>query len=187
MDSNIFLIKWYGPFKTKESEKQWEKEQMEKDQSFKCSLYLLHGKLKYAKAKEHYYCGISTRKIYERLRDREHHIEEIEDRLNSIYVGNISNVKNPTREQILLAEKIITSVLMWELGGERLLNATNFKLPNKEVYIINEWWKPDCSSPWKRQPSNAPSHIVPDVLDYHYNSCYDYCLYGCKKLKKLIG
>ena len=44
MEENVFLIKWYGPFTSREEERAWEKKQ-----SFNCSLYLLHGKKKYAK------------------------------------------------------------------------------------------------------------------------------------------
>ena len=102
MEENIFLIKWYGPFVSREDERIWEKEQL-----FNCSLYLLHGKLKHAKSREYYYCGESTRNIYKRLSDKNHHIKEHEQRLNSIYVGCISNIKRPTRTQIMLAEKII--------------------------------------------------------------------------------
>ena len=59
MEENVFLVRWYGPFNTSEEEKLWEKEQL-----FKCSLYLLHGKPKYAKTREVYYCGESTRSVY---------------------------------------------------------------------------------------------------------------------------
>ena len=76
MEESVFLIKWYGPFTSREEEKEWEKKQ-----SFNCSLYLLHGKKKYAKTKEHYYCGESTRAVYERFCDQNHHIKELEDRL----------------------------------------------------------------------------------------------------------
>ncbi len=176
MEENVFLIKWYGPFTSREEERAWEKKQ-----SFNCSLYLLHGKKKYAKTKEHYYCGESTRAVYERFCDQNHHIKELEDRLGSIYVGSISNIKRPTQGQIFLAEKIITAYLAYELGESSLLNATNTYFPNRNVYIINEWWKTDCVSLWERQPRNAPSHIVPDVLTYHSE---DVDLYGCRKLKR---
>jgi hypothetical protein len=181
MEKNVFLIKWYGPFDSRIEERKWEKKQ-----PFNCSLYLLHGKLKYAKTREHYYCGESMRSIYKRLADKDHHIKELEQRLNSIYVGSISNIESPTKPQILLAEKIITAYLAEEVSEDNLLNATNTYFPNKNVYVINEWWKPDTPLLWKRQPVNAPSHIVPDVLAYHFNESDDFCLYGCKKLKKLI-
>ena len=181
MEKNVFLVRWYGPFDSREKERKWEKKQ-----PFKCSLYLLHGKLKYAKTREHYYCGESTRSIYKRLADKNHHIKELERRLNSIYVGCISNIKCPTRPQIMLAEKIITAYLPEEVSEDCLLNATNTYYPNKNVYVINEWWKPDATTLWERQPTNAPSHIVPDVLAYHFIGSDDFCLMGCKKLKKLI-
>ena len=58
MESNVFLVKWYGPFTDQDKEKEWEKKQ-----DFKCSLYLLHGKLKYAKSNDSYYCGMSKRSV----------------------------------------------------------------------------------------------------------------------------
>lgn len=180
MDENVFLVKWYGPFATSEEERLWEKEQ-----SFKCSLYLLHGKLKYAKSREVYYCGESTRNVYKRLCDKGHHIAEIKERLNSIYVGRISNIKHPTRSPIMLVEKTITAYLAEELGEQNLLNATNFYYSSQNVYVINEWWKIDGVSMWARQPINAPSHIVPDVICSHCTENKDIELYGCKKMKRL--
>jgi hypothetical protein len=179
MEENVFLIKWYGPFKSIEEVKGWEEKQ-----SFCCSLYLLHGKLKYAKTKDSYYCGESTRNISKRFKDKGHHIEEIEERLNSIYVGCLSNVKRPTRSQIMLAEKIVTAYLS-EAVGDRLLNETNKYYPSQNVYVINEWWKPNGVDMWKRQPHNSPSNIVPDVLSYHYKGNDDNLLFGCRKLKQL--
>ena len=60
MGKNVFLVKWYGPFDCKEDVRDWEQEQ-----SFKSSLYLLHGKRRYAKTSEKYYCGMSERNVYE--------------------------------------------------------------------------------------------------------------------------
>ena len=180
MENNVYLIKWYGPL-SREEIKDWEKKQ-----DFTCSLYLLHGYKKYAKSRESYYCGMSTRKVYERFSDKGHHIEEIENRICSIYVGCISNIKTPSRSQIGLCEKIITAYLGEFLGEENMLNSTNFYYPNKNVYIINEWWKTDCKNLHLRQPKNAPSNIVPDVLTYHYKQHDEIDLFGCKKLKKLF-
>ena len=181
MESNVFLVKWYGPFTSVDEEKAWEEKQ-----KFNCSLYLLHGMLKYAKSKETYYCGMSTRSVYERFRDKGHHIEEIKDRLNSIYVGCISNYKNVDRSQILLVEKLITATLADELGEKSLLNATNFRFPDENVYVISEWYKPyGDNEVWERQPKNAPSHMVPDVLVSHLREDGYIDLFGSKKLKRL--
>lgn len=179
MEENVFLIKWYGPFHSKKEIKDWQNEQ-----DFTCSLYLLHGLRKYAKSKESYYCGMTTRSVFERFCDKEHHIGEIENRICSIYVGCIANIKKPSRGQICLAEKIITAYLGDILGEENMLNATNFYFPNQNVYVINEWWKTDCKNLWLRQPQNAPSNIVPDVLTYHYKKDTNVDLYGCRKLKR---
>lgn len=176
MEESVFLVKWYGPF-TREQIKEWQSEQ-----NFNCSLYLLHGMRKYAKLKESYYCGMTTRSVFERLCDKGHHLEEIENRLNSIYVGCIANIEEPTRPQIMLVEKIITAYLATFLGKDNMLNSTNFYYPNKNVYVINEWCKSDGNNVWLRQPRNAPSNIIPDVLVYHYNNEE---LYGCRKIKRL--
>ncbi len=181
MDNNVFLIKWYGPFESQEAVKTWE----DKHSSIKCSLYLLHGKLKYAKTKEKYYCGMSIRSIYKRLKDKGHHIEEIKDRLDSIYVGSLSNINRPTKQHVLLAEKIITAALAYTVGDDNVLNATNTYFPAEDVFVINEWWKTTSESVWERQPKKAPSSIIPDVLVYHFKGKDDCELFGCKKLKRL--
>lgn len=180
MEKNVFLVKWYGPFECKEDVRDWEQEQ-----SFKSSLYLLHGKRRYAKTNEKYYCGMSERNVYERLSDKKHHIEEIQNRPHSIYVGCLSNIKNPTRNQIKLVEKIIISSLTYIVGEENVLNATNKLFPAENIFVINEWWKTTGESTWKRQRKNAPSNIIPDVLTFHYKENNDNELFCCKKLKQL--
>ena len=122
---NIFLIKWYGPFASLEDVKQWENEQ-----TFKCSLYLLHGKEKYAKTSEKYYCGMSIRSVNKRLCDKGHHIEEIQARLISIYVGCLAHTDNPSKEQVKLAEKVITANLTYFVGADNVLNAINTYFPS---------------------------------------------------------
>ena len=150
----------------------------------KRNINLLDSKLKYAKTRETYYCGMSLRSIYERLGDKGHHIEEIENRLNSIYVGCLSNIKHLTESQIRLAEKIITASLTDIVGKSRVLNRTNTNFPDENVYVINEWWKTTGESIWKRQPKTAPSNIIPDVLVYHTIGKDYYELFCCQKLNK---
>lgn len=182
MENSIFLIKWYGPFKNRTEVQEWE----ETHKSIKCSLYLLHGKVKYAKTSEKYYCGKSLRNVYERLGDKGHHIKEIEDRLSSIYVGCLSNIKHLIDSQISLAEKIITASLTDIVGENCVLNRTNTYFPDESVFVINEWWKTNAESIWVRLPKNSPSNIVPDVLVYHIKGKDYFELFGCKKLKRLL-
>ena len=181
MENNVFLIKWYGPFDCLEDVEDWERKQ-----TFKCSLYLLHGKLKYAKTREKYYCGRTKRKIHERLKDKGHHLEEINERPHSIYVGCLANIDCLDETQQKLAEKIITATLTYIVDDENVLNATNTYFPDKDVYVINEWWKRTGDTVWERQPLNAPSHRVPDVIVCHKNGNNNEVeLYGCVKLKRL--
>lgn len=181
MEQNVFLVKWYGPF-TQDELKKWEEMQ-----KFKCSLYLLHGMLKHVQTKESYYCGMSTRSVHKRLSDKNHHINEIKDRLNSIYAGCISNVRGISANKTRLIEKIITAYLTESVGRKRMLNLRNFNYPTQNVYVINEWWKENTEYLWQRQPRNAPSHILPDVLTYHYWDNDDFEIYECKKMKKILG
>ena len=181
MESNVFLVKWYGPFTDQDKEKEWEKKQ-----DFRCSLYLLHGKLKHAKTNDSYYCGMSKRCVFARLRDKDHHIGEIKNRLESIYVGSISNVEELTTREIRIVEKLITAYLADELDEKKILNETNFNFPADNVYVINEWYKTDKNNEmWKRQPKSAPSNIVPDVLVSHLRDDGYVDLFGSRKLKRL--
>ena len=85
----------------------------------------------------------------------------------------------------LACEKIITASLADIVGEENVLNATNTLFPSENVFVINEWWKKDCESLWKRQPINAPSNIIPDVLTFHIKGNNDNELFVCRKLKRL--
>ena len=179
MEQNVFLVKWFGPF-SKEDVYDWEKV------NGACHLYLFGGMKKYAKTKLTYYCGKTKRSVSERFRDSNHHIKEIEDRLSSIYIGRISNVKHPSDRQIKLVEKILTAYLDSSIGRDVMLNKTNFSYPESNIYVINEWWKPYVEEIWQRQSKDAPSSYIPDVLCFHYYSADDVELFGTQKLKQLF-
>ncbi len=180
MENNVYLVKWYGPFESQEDVKDWEEEQQ-----FKCSLYLIQGKLKYAKTRYKYYCGMSFKRfVYKRLKDKNHHISDFE-RLDSIYVGCLANIKHPTKNQILVIENTITASLAYIVGKDNILNEINTLFPWESVFVINEWWKTTGESVWSRQPKNTPPNIIPDVLTYHINDEGENELYCCKKLKRI--
>lgn len=179
MEQNVFLVKWFGPF-SKEEIYKWGKKYGN------CQLYLFGGMKKYAKTKLTYYCGVTRRSVSERLGDSNHHIKEIEDRISSIYIGRISNLKCPTDEQNKLVEKTLTAYLDSSIGRDVMLNKTNFSFPESNTYVINEWWKPYKEEVWQRQSKDAPSHHIPDILCFHYYSDDDVELFGAQKLKKLF-
>ena len=180
MEQNVFLVRWYGPFKTKEDVKEWE------NLYGTCQIYLFGGKKQYAKTRLTYYCGVTKRSVSERFMDSKHHITEIEDRISSIYIGRISNVKHPTDNQNKWVEKIITAYLGSIMDRDSKLNERNFSFPQANTYVINEWWKPYKEEIWLRQSKEAPSNYIPDVLCYHYYSDDDVELFGTQKLKKLF-
>lgn len=115
-----YIVKWFGPFFSREELENWEVLH-----DFKSQLYLLHGKKKYAKTKECYYCGMTTRTAYKRFKDANHHIGEIENRDHNIYVGHFTNLI-PSAKDIKLVEKLLTSYLDYFIGRKALLNKTNF-------------------------------------------------------------
>ena len=84
----------------------------------------------------------------------------------------------------MAVEKIITAYLAYNLGDENVMNATNKYFPPRNVFVINEWWKSNLEGMWERQPKNAPSNIVPDVIVFHYDNV-DNELLVCKKMKRL--
>ena len=179
MEQNVLLVKWFGPFKTPEEAEKWEK------MNGACQLYIFGGLKKYAKTRLAYYCGVTKRSVAERFKDANHHIQDI-DRISSIYIGRISNVKHPTDNQNKLVEKVLTAYLKSLIGKDALLNETNFSYPQSNTYIINEWWKPYVEEVWQRQSKDAPSCHIPDVLCFHYYSDDDKELFGSQKLKRLF-
>lgn len=182
MEQNVFLVKWFGPFSKEKIQEiyEWEKEYGT------CHLYLFGGLKKYAKTKLTYYCGETKRSVYERFRDPNHHINDIQEHISSIYIGRISNVKHPTDEQNKLVEKVLTAYLDSSIGRDAMLNKNNFSYPKSNIYVINEWWKPYYEEIWQRQSKDAPSSQIPDVLCFHYYSADDVELFGTQKMKKLI-
>ena len=81
-----------------------------------------------------YYCGETTRCAFERLKDSNHHIKEISNRVSSIYIGRISNVKRPTDNKVRLVEKVLTAYLDSFIGRDSMLNETNFAFPKSNIY-----------------------------------------------------
>ena len=180
MEKNVYLIKWYGPFSSPEKVEKWEKKYEH------CNLYLLHGMEKYAKTKDKFYCGKTIRKVFERFQDKGHHINDIKDRISEIYIGKIANIDSIKDSDILLVEKVITAYLAQRLGQDSLLNKINFRFPNINVYIINEWWKPHFDEVWQKQSSNSVSKFIPNLMCYHYFSDDDIEVFGAMKFKKLV-
>lgn len=115
-----YIVKWFGPFFSREELEDWEVLH-----DFKSQLYLLHGKKKYAKTRECYYCGMTTRTAYKRFKDANHHIGEIENRDHNIYVGHFTNLI-PSAKDIKLVEKLLTSYLDYFIGRKALLNKRIF-------------------------------------------------------------
>lgn len=182
MEKNVFLVKWFGPFYSRQELDEWQQ-----NNRFAHNLYLLHGRKKFSKKCESYYCGMTMRTASKRLKDKGHHIEEIGSRDCLIYVGRIVN-KRTSKEDVKLVEKLITSYLDLHINCEDskdcVENRTNFYPPKVNVYIINEWVKPytEEEETWQRIRVNSPAHIVPDVMQYYSE---DKQLFGVKRVKNL--
>lgn len=174
---NAFVIRWYGPF-PQEEVREWEIAHRDRA---RFNLYLIGGKKKYAKTKIHYYIGRTERKLLsDRLRDKNHHINDFAS-INEIWIGTIVN-KKATHEDIKTAEKMLTSYFTTE--GE-LLNAINKKLPDRNVYIINEWMHYQRYSECLRLPKTSIANKMPDVIIYKKEDGSDsYKLFVSQKLKK---
>lgn len=173
---NAFVIRWYGPF-PQEEVREWE---IAHRDIF--NLYLISGKKKYAKTKIHYYIGESERVLLsDRLRDKNHPCCTKFSRIHEIWIGTIIN-KKATHKEILLAEKMLISYFDAE---DALLNATNKKLPDRNVYIINEWMHYQRYSECLRLPKTSIANKMPDVIIYKKEDGSDsYKLFVSQKLKK---
>ena len=176
---NVYLIKWVGPF-TYDELCNWEIDWLNNNgESF--NLYLLQGKRKSAR-KYSYYCGQTERCVYKRLKDKNHHLREIEHRDYGIWIGKFSNIE-PRKTDINLVEKIITSELAeLELGFENMMNETNFRPPIHDVYVINQWYHPMKNTEWKRINRNSPANYIPDLMIY---DSFTNEIKGTRKIRKL--
>lgn len=145
------------------------------------NLYLLQGKRKYAR-RYTYYCGQTTRCVYKRLRDKDHHFHEIIHSDYSIWIGKFSNII-PDKLDINVAEKIITSELAeLELGYENMMNEINFRPPVFDVYIINQWFHPSRNKEWKKIKVNSPASYIPDLMIFDSVSKE---IKGTRKIRKI--
>lgn len=177
--SDIYLIKWYGPFSTKEEIKRWENAHLH----IRFNLYAFQAKQKSKKNK--YYCGMTYKQtVGNRLNNHDHHIHDFEDRteLIRIWIGTIAN-KKAKESDVRICEKMITSQLASEagVGKGNLENKTNKKPPINNVYIINEWWKTNEGELKKKTHGSVPD-VIPEVMAYYSETK---ALYGVNKLKPI--
>lgn len=173
---DTYLIKWYGPFETREEVKGWEESRPE---TF--NLYTFQAKKR--GEKDRYYCGKAVKQaVWKRLGNHKHHIHDFENEKSTslqIWIGTIANIK-PKDSAVSICEKIITSELASIGVGEKCLeNRTNKKPPVNDVYVFNEWLRIDDSYIMKRKRNSVPA-IIPEAMVYYSET---HALYGVNNLK----
>jgi hypothetical protein len=175
---NTYLIKWYGPFKSKESLKEWEDAHSEV-----FNLYIFQAKQKQRNDYNNkYYCGMAYRQtVGNRMKNNDHHIHDFEnDKTDSlhIWIGTIANV-SAKESEVRICENILTSVMAnLGVGEKNLENRTNKKPPVYDVFIINEWWKTNGDEIMRRMRYSVPA-VIPEVMEYYSETK---SLYGTAKL-----
>jgi hypothetical protein len=185
MSARIYNIHWHGPFKKKEDVKL-----VQQENGLIYELYLLKGKIPYAK-KSHYYCGQSySRGAGQRLFDGNHHIKDYrKDGVEEIWIGYISNPEinlQPSKLDVDLVEHMLISYLTKVLTKDYVLNKVLFDFPIDNVCILNQWYKRNTNKLYQRTPVGSPSSIIPDVLLHTYDeTCNQHELYGAEKIKQM--
>lgn len=160
---NTYLIKWYGPFKTRQLMKEWEDSRSEK-----FNLYVFQAKHK--NKRDRYYCGMTYKQtVGKRMSNYNHHIHDFENNNSvslQIWIGTIAN-KRASKDDVRICENIITSELASIGVGEKyLVNGTNKKAPVNDVYIFNEWLRDENDYIMKRQRNSVPA-IIPEAMVYY--------------------
>jgi hypothetical protein len=173
---NTYLIKWYGPFKTRQLMKEWEDGRSEI-----FNLYVFQAKHK--SKKDRYYCGMTLKQtVGKRMSNYNHHIHEFENEKSvslQIWIGTIAN-KRATENDVRICENIITIELASISVGEKYLeNRTNKKAPVNDVYIFNEWLRDEGHYIMKRQRGSVPA-VIPEAMVYY---CETKALFGVNHLK----
>ena len=87
---DTYLIKWYGPFNSKEELRKWEEKRSEV-----FNLYVFQARRK--RNKDKYYCGMTFKQtVGMRMRNHDHHIHDFENEQTEflqIWIGTIANIK----------------------------------------------------------------------------------------------
>ncbi|MBO7589705.1 MAG: hypothetical protein J6T18_09830 [Bacteroidaceae bacterium] len=178
MEKDVFLIRWYGPFESREQLSEWEIKDRPNQFFY---LYLFQAKKK-GKTKYDYYCGMTWHRknsgacVANRMGDKNHHIHEYEnERPKSIliWVGTIINKKIFSSDDVHLCETILISDLsIFDVDDKHLVNKKDMTYDgDNNVYIINEWFDKSKAEDtrYKQRPGgiNAIPNLVPDVIIYN--------------------
>lgn len=178
---DTYLIKWYGPFNSREKLKEWEDSRSEV-----FNLYAFHAKRRSEKDK--YYCGMAYKQtVSKRMKNHNHHIHDFEDentKILQIWIGTIANIRAKEYD-VRVCENIITSELATiGVGEKNLENRTNKRPPINDVYIISEWWKTNGDEIKKRPHGSVPA-IIPEVMAYYSETNSLYSINILKYIGKL--
>lgn len=172
-----YSVRWFGPFKSVEEVKDFENSH--DNMSFQ--LYILNGYKPYAKFFDNYYCGQTKRSVYERLTDKNHHINEFKS-ISAIWIGSISS-KEPDNVDINIVEKIMTAQMRVVFGEKFMLNQMNTAFPKYNAYVINIWHTTSGQRMHNYKSATVPSYL-PDLIGHEYdtNNC-EHQLFSTSKIQ----
>ena len=164
MNSNVYVLKWYGPFHNSQEVIEWENKEIGNGKTY---LYIFKGKKSY-KHKFSYYCGQAFKQSSgKRMTNKRHHINDVKSRPSElkIWVAKFANLNRPRKVDVNIAEKLITSVISQVIITDEsaVLNQTNKLRPRKHIYLINEWYYKN-GYPMKQYREGAICKMLPDVL-----------------------
>ena len=151
-----YIVSWYGPFHCIEEMEEWQRQNADID----CRLYLVQGKKPNAKSYS-YYCGQTIRTVFQRFKDKNHHINEIPNR-RSIWVGAFENRHN--KEDIDIAENMFIYLLSCGIKEKQCLNRQSlyFFQQDYNALLISKWHNPGLN----RQPECSIKLLLPEVVAY---------------------
>ena len=174
IEKDVYLIRWYGPFKDRIELKEWEYNEKANDCFF---LYLFQAKKK-GKQKYDYYCGMTYHRkntiacVANRMKDANHHIHTYErenPKSISIWVGTIANKNAVSYNSVHFCElALINDLSTFEVDDDHIVNRKDKTLEGNNVYIINEWFDTHDNK-YKKRPggSIAIPNKIPDVIVYN--------------------
>lgn len=183
-DKKMYLLQWYGPFRSVEDLAKWE--ERKKGEGTKFYLYFLQGK-RQKERKTRYYCGMTFRQngVASRMKNHDHHIHEFEqrDQYLHIWIGTISNLRRVEEMDVKHCENILTSYLVqaYQTYDGEIVNATNYKAPkDTDIYIINEWYRQKNEVECINHAKGSIPQIMPDIVSYYAEGS---SIYSAKRLK----
>ena len=159
--NNLYVIEWMGPYNDLD-------EMFSREDTDFCRIYLITGRLPYEQSIGIKYVGITSRKVYKRLKEKDHIEKQKSLKEKQYWVGrfSVNSSNNLSLRTNRLKAELVESLLIRYLStisDSKMINDKKKRTdPRKPVVVISRGQQKYSDKARKNKP-NALSQL-PDVL-----------------------